>query len=301
MTDDPHCYFPIDRSRFSSLRMDWHLRDNRLRIDRPIVMGIVNVTPDSFSEGGRVFSSNADILDYAATLIEEGVDILDVGGESTRPGANTVSEADEMKRVLPVVEALAQRHPAMIISVDTLKSNVARAALEAGAHIINDVSGLRLDPKMPEVVVRGRAGVVIMHSRGGVAEMATFEHAEYGDVVGDVLFELRGQLEVARTAGIPKEAIAIDPGLGFAKRGEHSLAILGALPEMVAWGYPVLIGASRKRFIGEITGVKDPAGRLHGTLGANVAALARGARIFRVHDVRPAREALDVAWAVLTR
>src|SRR4051812_41125385 len=301
MTDDPHCYFPIDRSRFSSLRMDWLLRDNRLRIDRPIVMGIVNVTPDSFSEGGRVFSSNADILDYAATLIEEGVDILDVGGESTRPGANTVSEADEMKRVLPVVEALAQRHPAMIISVDTLKSNVARAALEAGAHIINDVSGLRLDPKMPEVVVRGRAGVVIMHSRGGVAEMATFEHAEYGDVVGDVLFELRGQLEVARTAGIPKEAIAIDPGLGFAKRGEHSLAILGALPEMVAWGYPVLIGASRKRFIGEITGVKDPAGRLHGTLGANVAALARGARIFRVHDVRPAREALDVAWAVLTR
>ncbi|HJQ21152.1 MAG TPA: dihydropteroate synthase [Gemmatimonadaceae bacterium] len=281
--------------------MDWHLRDKRLRIDRPIVMGIVNVTPDSFSEGGRLFSSNADILDYAATLIEEGADILDVGGESTRPGANPVSEADEMKRVLPVVEALAQRYPNAVISVDTLKSSVARAALDAGAHIVNDVSGLRLDPRMGDVVAKARAGVVIMHSRGDVADMASFEHAEYGDVVGDVLFELRGQLDVAERAGIPRQAIAVDPGLGFAKRGEHSLAVLGALPELVAWGYPVLVGASRKRFIGEITGVKDPAGRLHGTLGANVAALARGARIFRVHDVRPAREALDVAWAVLTR
>jgi dihydropteroate synthase len=281
--------------------MDWHVRDKRLRIDRPLVMGIVNVTPDSFSDGGRVFSSNADILAYAETLIEQGADILDVGGESTRPGATAVSEADEMKRVLPVVEALAQRHPAAVISVDTLKSTVARAAMDAGAHIINDVSGLRLDPKMPEVVARSRAGVVIMHSRGDVADMATFEHADYGDVVGDVLFELRGQLDVATAAGIAREAIAIDPGLGFAKRSEHSLAVLGALPDLVAWGYPVLIGASRKRFIGEITGVKDPAGRLHGTLGANVAALARGARIFRVHDVRPAREALDVAWAILTR
>jgi len=281
--------------------MDWHVRDKRLRIDRPLIMGIVNVTPDSFSEGGRVFTSNADILAYADTLIEQGADILDVGGESTRPGATAVSEADEMKRVLPVVEALAQRHPAAIISVDTLKSTVARAALEAGAHIVNDVSGLRLDPKMPEVVARSRAGVVIMHSRGDVADMASFEHAEYGDTVGDVMFELRGQLDVAKAAGIAREAIAIDPGLGFAKRSDHSLAILGALPELVAWGYPILIGASRKRFIGEITGVKDPAGRLHGTLGANVAALARGARIFRVHDVRPAREALDVAWAILTR
>jgi len=281
--------------------MDWHVRDKRLRIDRPLIMGIVNVTPDSFSEGGRVFTSNADILAYADTLIEQGADILDVGGESTRPGATAVSEADEMKRVLPVVEALAQRHPAAIISVDTLKSTVARAALEVGAHIVNDVSGLRLDPKMPEVVARSRAGVVIMHSRGDVADMASFEHAEYGDTVGDVMFELRGQLDVAKAAGIAREAIAIDPGLGFAKRSDHSLAILGALPELVAWGYPILIGASRKRFIGEITGVKDPAGRLHGTLGANVAALARGARIFRVHDVRPAREALDVAWAILTR
>jgi dihydropteroate synthase len=281
--------------------MDWHLRDKRLRIDRPIVMGIVNVTPDSFSEGGRFFSSNADILDYAAALLDQGADILDVGGESTRPGATAVSENDEMKRVLPVVEALAQRHPNAVLSVDTLKSTIARAALDAGAHIVNDVSGLRLDPKMADVISRAHAGLVVMHSRGNVAEMATFEHADYGDVVGDVLFELRGQLEVARQAGIQKQAIAIDPGLGFAKRSEHSLAILGALPELVAWGYPVLIGASRKRFIGEITGVKDPAARLHGTLGANVAALARGARIFRVHDVRPAREALDVAWAVLTR
>jgi len=281
--------------------MDWHIREKRLRIDRPLVMGIVNVTPDSCSDGVRVFSSNADILAYAGALLDQGADILDVGGESTRPGATAVSEADELKRVIPVVEALAQRHPSAVISVDTLKSTVARAAIDVGAHIVNDVSGLRLDPKMADVIAAGRAGVVVMHSRGGVSEMATFEHADYGDVVGDVLFELRGQVDAARAAGIAKEAIAVDPGLGFAKRSEHSLAVLGALPELVAWGYPVLIGASRKRFIGEITGVNDPAARLHGTLGANVAALARGARIFRVHDVRPAREALDVAWAVLTR
>lgn len=266
-----------------------------------MIMGILNVTPDSFSEGGRVFSSNADVLEYAAMLLESGADILDVGGESTRPGAVAVSEADELKRVIPVVEALAQRHPGAIVSVDTVKSAVARAALDAGAHIVNDVSGLRLDPAMADVVAESGAGVVIMHSRGSVPEMATFALAQYGDVVGDTLFELRGQLDAAIAGGIRREAIALDPGLGFAKRTEHSLAVLGALPMLVAWGRPVLVGASRKRFIGEITGVSDPAGRLHGTLGANVAALSRGARIFRVHDVRPAREALDVAWAILTR
>lgn len=281
--------------------MNWHVRGKTLRIDRPIVMGILNVTPDSFSQVGRVFSSNADVLDYAATLLESGADILDVGGESTRPGAVAVSEADELKRVVPVIEALARRYPDATISVDTVKSAVARAALDAGAHVINDVSGLRLDPAMRDVVAEARAGIVIMHSRGTVPEMATFALADYGDVVGDMLFELRGQLEAAVAGGIRKESIALDPGVGFAKRTEHSLAVLGALPKLVAWGCPVLVGVSRKRFIGEITDVTDPAGRLHGTLGANVAALSRGARIFRVHDVRPAREALDVAWAILTR
>lgn len=280
--------------------MNWHVRGKTLRIDRPIVMGILNVTPDSFSQVGRVFSSNADVLDYAATLLESGADILDVGGESTRPGAVAVSEADELKRVVPVIEALARRYPDATISVDTVKSAVARAALDAGAHVINDVSGLRLDPAMRDVVAEARAGIVIMHSRGTVPEMATFALADYGDVVGDMLFELRGQLEAAVAGGIRKESIALDPGVGFAKRTEHSLAVLGALPKLVAWGCPVLVGVSRKRFIGEITDVTDPAGRLHGTLGANVAALSRGARIFRVHDVRPAREALDVAWAILT-
>lgn len=281
--------------------MNWHVRGKTLRIDRPIVMGILNVTPDSFSQVGRVFSSNADVLDYAATLLESGADILDVGGESTRPGAVAVSEADELKRVVPVIEALARRYPDATISVDTVKSAVARAALDAGAHVINDVSGLRLDPAMRDVVAEARAGIVIMHSRGTVPEMATFALADYGDVVGDMLFELRGQIEAAVAGGIRKESIALDPGVGFAKRTEHSLAVLGALPKLVAWGCPVLVGVSRKRFIGEITDVTDPAGRLHGTLGANVAALSRGARIFRVHDVRPAREALDVAWAILTR
>lgn len=263
-------------------------------------MGIVNVTPDSFSDGGRFFSSDADVFEHVTGLLESGADIIDIGGESTRPGAVAVSADDERRRVLPVIERLARERPQAVVSIDTVKSAIAQAALEAGAHIVNDVSGLRFDPGIATVCAKAGAGLVLTHSRGAtVSELGTYAHASYGDVVTEVLAELRKRVDSARIGGVPDECIAVDPGIGFAKEAPHSLAMLGALPRLAAWGYPVLVGVSRKRFIGEITGVHDPAGRLGGTLGANVAALARGARIFRVHDVRAAREALDVAWAIL--
>ena len=265
-------------------------------------MGILNVTPDSFSDGGRFFSLD-EAIGHAETLVADGVGIIDVGGESTRPqGATPVGVDDECRRVLPVIAAIRQRFPEAIVSVDTVKSEVAERALAEGAAIVNDVSGFRLDPRMSEVCARAGAGVVLMHSRGGVSDMATFAHATYGsDVVGEVLGELLPQVTAAERSGVRREAIAIDPGIGFAKRTEHSLAVLADLGRMIDTGYPVVVGVSRKRFIGEITGVSDPAQRVHGTTGANVMALGAGARIFRVHDVAAARQALDVAWAILQR
>ena len=278
----------------------WHVRGKVLDVGRPLVMGILNLTPDSFSDGGRFFSSDADVFDHVVGMLESGADIIDVGGESTRPGATPVSEDDELRRVIPVITRLARDHPDVTISIDTVKSGVARAALDAGAHVVNDVSGMRLDPGIATVVASYDAGLVVMHSRGSnVTELASFEHASYADVVREAHAELRKRVDLARHGGVKERNIAVDPGIGFAKKSEHSLAMLSALPRMVEWGMPIVVGVSRKRFIGDITGVREPAGRLGGTLGANVAALALGARIFRVHDVRPAREALDVAWAIL--
>ena len=265
-------------------------------------MGILNVTPDSFSDGGRFFSAD-DAIERAETLVAEGASIIDVGGESTRPqGATPVDVAEECRRVLPVINAIRQRFPQAIVSVDTVKSEVAERALAEGAAIVNDVSALRLDPRMAEVCARAAAGVVLMHSRGGVTDMATFAHASYGsDVLGEVLEEVLAQVRAAEGSGVRREAIVLDPGIGFSKQSEHSLAVLASLPRMVEAGYPVAVGVSRKRFIGEITGVREAAERVHGTTGANVMALVAGARIFRVHDVAAARQALDVAWAILQR
>jgi dihydropteroate synthase len=278
----------------------WQLRGRSIALDRPMVVGIVNVTPDSFSDGGRFLAADAAVS-HAARLLEDGADVLDIGGESTRPqGATPVAADEERNRVLPVVRELRSRFPDAVISVDTVKSEVARQALDAGADVINDVSAFRLDPRMGEITAAAGAGVILMHSRGGISEMATFAHASYGaDVAAEVFAELTRAAERAIGAGVARESIVLDPGVGFAKRGEHSLAVLAALPRLAAAGFPVMVGVSRKRFIGELTGVTDPLERVHGTNGANVAALARGARLFRVHDVRPARQALDVAWAVL--
>ena len=277
----------------------WQIKDRALALRRPLIMGILNVTPDSFSDGGRFFSAES-ALARARAMREEGADIIDVGGESTRPqGAQEVVAGEELRRVIPVIAAIAESMPELVISVDTVKSEVAAEAIAAGAAIVNDVSGFRLDPRMGEICASGGVGVVLMHSRGSVSEMGTYQYASYGDVVDEAFAELREAVDAARRAGIASECIAVDPGIGFGKRGEHSLKMLAALPELAAWGHPVVVGTSRKRFVGEIAGVAEPDARVHATVGANVAALDRGARVFRVHDVAPNRQALDVAWAIM--
>ena len=280
--------------------MIWRHATGTLTLDRPRVVGIVNVTPDSFSDGGTLRSVD-DARRRVDRLVSEGADIVDVGGESTRPqGAKPVDADEELARVIPVIEAVRRDHPTRPISVDTVKSRVARAALGAGASIVNDVSAFRLDADMASACAEGEAGVVLMHSRGDVATMATFEHAQYGpDVVGEVCAELAARVDVALAAGVQRDCVVIDPGIGFAKHAEDSLAVLSALRRFAGLGYPVLVGVSRKRFIGAITNVTSPAERTFGTIGANVAALERGARLFRVHDVKPNRDALDVAWAIM--
>jgi dihydropteroate synthase len=281
------------------MRDSWRIKSRTLALDRPLIMGILNVTPDSFSDGGQFISVESAVA-HARRLHEEGADIIDVGGESTRPqGAVPVDSAKEMRRVIPVLEGIAAVLPGLVLSIDTVKADVAERALEAGARIVNDVSGFRLDPRMGEICAAAGAGVVLMHSRGSVSEMGTYAQARYDDLVDDVLVELRERVTAARDAGVTEECIAVDPGIGFAKRAEHSLGMLAALPELAAWGIPVVVGVSRKRFVGEIAGVREPSERLFGTVGANVAALDRGARVFRVHDVAPNRQALDVAWAIL--
>jgi dihydropteroate synthase len=277
----------------------WQVRGRVLTLDRPLVMGIVNVTPDSFSDGGLFFSPD-DAIAHGEAMLAAGADLLDVGGESTRPqGARPVAEEEELRRILPVVRALAAARPEAVLSVDTVKAKVAAAALEAGAHVVNDVSGLRLDPAMAGVCAERGAGVIVMHSRGTVADMATYAHADYdGDILDAITTELGAQVGRAREAGIAPASIAIDPGLGFAKRPAHSLRVLGCLERLVGWGYPVVVGASRKRFIGELSGVVAAGERVFGSVGAAVAAYDRGARIFRVHDVGPTRQALDVAAAI---
>jgi dihydropteroate synthase len=277
----------------------WVVRGGEIVLDRPIVIGILNVTPDSFSDGGAFFSEDA-ALRQAERMLAEGADVLDIGGESTRPRADPVSADDELRRVLPVLRAIHDRFPDAILSVDTVKSAVARQATAAGAVIVNDVSAMRLDSAMPATCAELGVGVVLMHSRGGVAEMASYARADYGDdAVGEIASELGERVSVARAAGISTAQIVLDPGIGFSKRPSESLAALWGLDRLAEIGFPLLVGVSRKRVIGEITGVSEPAERAMGSVGANVAALMRGARLFRVHDVAQNRQALDAAWAVL--
>ena len=282
---------------------------------RPTVFGILNVTPDSFSDGGNFISTEAAIA-QADQMISEGADAIDVGGESTRPGAQPVPPREELKRVLPVIRGIRSRWSDIPISIDTVKAGVARAALDAGASIVNDVSGMSLDPEMPRVCAEAGCNVVLMHSRGSVADMASYDAAVYGpDPVGEVLSELEESIGVAQRAGIHPGRIAIDPGIGFSKRTAHSLAMLVELHRIVALGYPVFVGASRKRVIAELIRYTASASssargttlaaptvpnddRDMATVGVNVVALFAGARIFRVHRVRANRLALDTAWAL---
>ena len=282
---------------------------------RPTIFGILNVTPDSFSDGGNFVSTEAAIA-QADRMINEGVDAIDVGGESTRPGAQPVPAREELKRVLPVIRGIRSRWSDIAISIDTVKAEVAKAALAEGASVVNDVSGMSLDPGMPHVCAGAGCNVVLMHSRGTVADMATYDKAVYGhDPVGEIISELDESIQTAQRAGIHPARIAVDPGIGFSKKTGHSLAALVELPRIVALGYPVLVGASRKRVIAELIRYTSAGGSASAgttlapqaisnddrdmtTVGVNVVAFFAGARIFRVHRVRPNRLALDAAWAL---
>ena len=284
--------------RFLSDRQErpegWRTARRTIPLERSCLVGILNVTPDSFSDGGRHFAPE-DALAGARAMREAGAAILDVGGESTRPGAAGPDEGEELRRVLPVVRAVAAEI-ALPVSIDTRRSRVAEAALAAGAEIVNDVSGLAHDARMLDVVRDSGAGVVIMHMRGEPATMDA--HASYGDVAAEVATELAERRDRAVAAGVAREAIVLDPGLGFAKRPEHNFAVLDRLASVTALGHPVMVGPSRKRFLGAATG-RPVDQRDAATAAACVAARIRGARLFRVHDVAAAREALAVTDAVL--
>jgi dihydropteroate synthase len=272
----------------------WRTARRSLALGRSAVLGILNVTPDSFSDGGRHLAL-ADAARAALAMREAGADVLDVGGESTRPGAAQPDEREELRRVIPVIERLVTE-VGLPVSVDTRRAGVARAALAAGAEIVNDVSGLTHDPAMAALVAGSGAGVVIMHMRGTPTTMDDL--ATYDDVVAEVAAELAGRRDAALAAGIDPEQIVLDPGLGFAKTAEQSLTLLAHVDRIAALGHPVMVGPSRKRFLGALTGrpVED---RDRATAAACVAGRLCGASLFRVHDVALAREALDVADGVL--
>ena len=303
--------------RDSSPRI-WRLKSRELVLDHPIVMGILNITPDSFSDGGSFFSADA-ALAHAERMIADGVDIIDVGGESTRPGAIAIEIAEEWERVVPVIREMAQRFPDIPISIDTTKADVAAAALDAGAEIINDVSALRLDPEMSRTAARWQCGVVLMHSRGDVSNMATYDNAIYDDIVEEVMQELGSQLLLAEEAGVERKAIVLDPGFGFSKKPDQSWELLRDLARFKVFDVPLMVGVSRKRMLSQSSGpwLSDPEwysradsmGRIElaldekddATAKVNAMALELGASIFRVHNVALTRRALDAAWANLER
>jgi len=263
---------------------------------RTLVMGILNVTPDSFS-GDGVFDTDAAVA-RAWKFVEDGADILDIGGESTRPGSQPVPADEEMRRVLPVIERLIAQGFPFPISVDTYKPEVARKALEAGACIVNDIYGLR-QPGMLELVAQFKPAVVIMHMQGTPQTMQL--NPTYTDCVREISEFLQGQAEKAIAAGLPKEKIIVDPGIGFGKTVEHNLEILRRLSEIKALGYPVLIGTSRKSFIGKVLGIEVPAERIWGTAATVAVAIANGADIVRVHDVREMVQVARMTDAILGR
>lgn len=262
----------------------------------PALVGILNVTPDSFSDGGD-FLDPQKAAERAAVLLDEGARIVDVGGESTRPGSDPVSSEKELNRVLPAVRGILEDRPGAIISIDTYRAATASEALEAGAAIINDVTAFRGDPEMVGVVAEAGCPVVLMHMLGEPKTMQ--KNPYYGDVVREVREFLAERAARAGEVGVAQDKIILDPGIGFGKTLEHNLTLLKNLGAIAELGYPVLVGVSRKRFIGGITGAEAARDRVSGTVAANVLAYQRGASLFRVHDVRANREALEVAEAIL--
>ena len=260
-------------------------------------MGVLNVTPDSFSDGGSYFDPE-QALRQGLALQQEGADLLDIGGESTRPGASAVSLDEELSRVVPVIELL-RKQTDLPISIDTRKAAVARGAMAAGANFINDISGLHFDPEMAAVAAETGAGLFLMHSRGCPAEMQ--RNTDYQDLLAEVVEGLRQSIELASAAGLALSRLAVDPGIGFGKSVEGCLELLHRLDQLHQLGCPVLLGTSRKSFIGKVLRQDDPGERLAGTLATVALAVAQGVQLFRVHDVKSAREAALVAWAIRQR
>ena len=269
---------------------------NTLYTDNPLIMGILNVTPDSFSDGGK-FSSLDETIQQVELMLSEGVDIIDIGGESTRPGSDSVTAQEQIQRVIPVIQAIRQQlADDVLISIDTTLSEVAKAALDVGANIINDVSGGRVDPSILTLAAQTGVPIILMHSLATPKTMQ--DNPYYIDVVMEVLEALKESIEAALKAGVKKEAITIDPGIGFGKRKQDNIDLLANLDAMVALGFPVLLGTSRKRFMGAICDVSEPSELVTATAVTTALGVMAGVQMFRVHDVKENRQAVDVAWAI---
>jgi dihydropteroate synthase len=294
---------------------DWHLHTRTLALGRrTLIMGILNVTPDSFSDGGLFYSpahAPERALEQAKKLLDEGADILDLGGESTRPKAIPLSANEEQSRILPVLESILKQHPHAILSVDTFHASTARRAIKAGAEIVNDVSGHLWDPAMSATCAELHCGAVLMHTRGRPQDWPTLPGLDRDEVLPLILAELAQRLEAASAAGIPREKIVLDPGLGFGKRFDENYPILADLDQLRQFNLPILIGASRKGFLAH-TLTQNPTlaalyaenapssnDRINATTAANVAAILGGTHILRVHDARPAVEAAAIADQIL--
>ncbi|HSG80713.1 MAG TPA: dihydropteroate synthase [Gemmatimonadota bacterium] len=271
----------------------WRTARREISLEAPVVMGVLNITPDSFSDGGRFFDLDA-ALRRCEELQRQGADIIDVGGESTRPGSDPVPVEEELQRVIPAIEAAQQFD--VPISVDTTKATVAAAALDAGAEIVNDISGLRFDPELGRVAAGHGAGLVLMHIRGRPRTMQVDVH--YDDLLAEIAAELQESVDRALAAGCDRDRIVVDPGIGFGKTAEQNLTLINQVGRISELGFPVMVGPSRKSFIGKTLGLEVD-DRLEATLAACVVALLRGARIFRVHDVSAARRALDMTEAIV--
>lgn len=270
----------------------WKTSRREISLDVPLVVGILNVTPDSFSDGGRYADINA-ALKRVDEMIAEGADVIDIGGESTRPGSTRVSADDEISRVVPVIEAISKRLD-VPVSIDTSKSAVANAAVDAGAEIINDISGLRFDEAIAEVAARHKTGLVLMHSRGEFETMHSQPPVE--DIITEVEKDLRRSISAAAAAGVAGEQIALDIGLGFGKTLDQNLKLIAQLDRLVKEfpGFPILVGASRKSFLGKLLGKDDPKERLSGSLASAAIAVWNGAKILRVHDVAATVDAVKI-------
>ncbi len=270
--------------------------DKLLKSNRPLIMGILNRTPDSFSDGG-LYQDEAQALAHALKMVEEGADIIDVGGESTRPGSRRIEAGEQIRRVVPIIERLRGSLPAAIpISIDTTRAEVAATALAAGASILNDISAGRDDPAMFKLAAQTGVPIILMHMQATPETMQI--NPAYGDVVAEVKSFLLKRAEAAQAAGIRREQVFIDPGIGFGKTNEHNLALMANLKQFVDTGYPVLLGTSRKRFMGAICAQTEPKEFLGATCATTALGVMAGVRIFRVHDIKTNRQAADVAWAI---